>query len=189
MNAGRRIAQAAMAGDLATVCAVLAEAPDLIESNTSDGWTPLHLAAQHGHVAIIDLLLRAGADVNVRAANTLASTPLLVAITSVPTEGDVARQLEVVIVLLAHGADAHRSNSAGSTPLHKAAIAGARDVVQLLLACGANVAARNSGGQTPLDHAQYRGHAEIAALLAKAPMACAAAQDIRLSVPLAAEVN
>lgn len=181
MNPGRRIAQAALDGDVATVRDVLDEAPDLIDTSTSDGWTPLHLAARQGHATVVDLLLRYGANANALAGNSLASTPLLGAITGKPGEVDAEQQREIVVLLLAHGADVNLPNTAGSTPLHKAAIAGASDIVQLLLACGANVAARNSGRQTPLDHAQYRGHQEVAALLAQASATSDVTADIRCS--------
>lgn len=179
MNPGRHMAQAAMNGDAETVRALLAEAPDLVEISTSEGWTPLHLAARQGHAAVVDLLLRSGANVNALAGNSQAITPLLGAIIGVPGEVDVDQRRAVVVHLLAHGADVNLPNTAGSTPLHKAAIAGASDIVQLLLACGANVAARNSGGQTALEHAQFRGHAEVAALLAQASATSEVAVDIR----------
>lgn len=157
MNLGWLIAQASGTAEIETVQELLEQTPDLVSSYSSDGWTYLHRAAQFGREDIVDLLLKHGADVNVRAHNGLANTPILCAV--------ISRHEDLVKFLIAHGADVNTPNSAGATPLHKAAIGGDCRIVRLLLANGARVDARNSGGQTPLVHAQHLGHVEAAALL------------------------
>lgn len=161
MNTQSLITQAVTAGDSDAVGALLLQAPDLINGYTQDGWTPLHMAARLGHCAVVEVLLAHGADVNARAHNGLANTPLLWAV--------MGRQTEMVTLLLARGADVNAANTAGSTPLHKAAIEGNDSLVRLLLSHGARVNARNTGGQTPLVHARFNGHPEIAALLEQQP--------------------
>ena len=157
MNLGWHSAQAVAMADVETVQHLLDQTPDLIHTYSSDGWTYLHRAAQFGRHDLADLLLRHGADVNARAHNGIASTPLLCAV--------IGQHLDLVKYLIARGADVNLATSEGATPLHKAAIGGDCRIVQLLLTHGARVDARNSGGQTPLVHAQYLRHFEVVALL------------------------
>ena len=58
---------AAIRGDVATVQALLAGGTDPDEGALEDGWTPLYLAVNHGHLEVIRELLAAGADPSVRA--------------------------------------------------------------------------------------------------------------------------
>jgi ankyrin repeat protein len=157
MNAGWHNAQAAAPLDVETVRHLFEQTPDLIHTYSSDGWTYLHRAARLGSVDVALLLLGYGAEVNARAHNELANTPILCAV--------IGAHIDLVKLLLARGADVNLANSAGATPLHKAAITGNCAVLRLLLAHQAQVDARNSGGQTPLVHAQFLGHAEAVALL------------------------
>ena len=53
-------------GDVETVRAMVAAAPRLVHVRDSTGATPLHVAAFHGHRAIVELLLAAGAEINAR---------------------------------------------------------------------------------------------------------------------------
>jgi hypothetical protein len=53
-------------GDLETVRAMTAAAPRLVRARDSTGATALHVAAFHGHRAIAELLLTAGAEINAR---------------------------------------------------------------------------------------------------------------------------
>ena len=53
-------------GDLETVHAMLASASDLARARDEHGATALHHAAFHGHRAVAELLIEAGADVNAR---------------------------------------------------------------------------------------------------------------------------
>src|SRR5579863_3640360 len=157
MNTTRLITEAAASGDVEVVRDLLAAEPVLVHAHSSDGWTPLHLAAHFGHSLIAEMLLAQGADVQARATNDLGTTPLLWAI--------LGQDVAAVILLLDHGADINETTTAGSTPLHKAALVGNAALVQLLLARGAKVNARNSGGQTPLTHALFKRHDEVVALL------------------------
>lgn len=45
-----------------------------VNSSSVDGFTPLHVAALHGHTALVSLLSRNGANVNAR--NSQSATPL-----------------------------------------------------------------------------------------------------------------
>jgi ankyrin repeat protein len=61
-------------GDVETVRAMVAAAPRLVRVRDAKGATALHVAAFHGHRAIVELLLEAGADINARD-GTFGATP------------------------------------------------------------------------------------------------------------------
>ena len=87
---------AAQQGDAALVQELLGKG--LAPSTFDDlGMTPLHYAAQEGHLPVIDLLLRAGADVDAHDERRIGNTPL----------GEVAGNCsyEVAERLIAAGAD------------------------------------------------------------------------------------
>lgn len=73
--------------------------------------------------------------------------------------------LQLVKILLDHGAPINAANLAGSTPLHYAALTGERDVVQTLLTRGAAPVVENSFSKTALDEALRAPHREVADLL------------------------
>src|SRR5690348_9511220 len=129
MKAYGAIAQAAAAGDVALVEELIGQTPDLLNCASSDGWTPLHVAAHAGQISVAEYLLAHGAEADTPAKNDLRSTPLLRAV--------MAGQTEMAALLLAHGANVNTPNSAGATPLHKAAIHGDSQLVRLLLEHGA----------------------------------------------------
>jgi len=94
-------------------------------------------------------LLRAGADVNVKAENNYGSTALMWATSSRLTK-----------LLLAHGAKVDLRDHDGQTALMHAAQIGTVDAVQALLAAGADVNVRDHRGQTALGLAQPWDHPE-----------------------------
>jgi len=92
--------------------------------------TPLHMAAKNGNSAMIDLLLKAGADV--QAATTTGTTPLMNAAAS--------GHSEAVRLLLDHGADPNAKDvNQGQTALMFAAALNRADVVRVLAARGARL--------------------------------------------------
>ena len=136
-----RVADAAMAGDVDAVRALLREAVD-VNSAQGDGMTALHWAAFNGDTEIAETLLYAGA--NVKATTRLgAYTPLYLA-----SEGG---HPNVVTALLDAGADVDQTAIGGVTALMMAATSGDPEVIELLIAAGAQVDAAEDGrGQTPL---------------------------------------
>uniref|UniRef100_G3MKE4 Uncharacterized protein n=1 Tax=Amblyomma maculatum TaxID=34609 RepID=G3MKE4_AMBMU len=105
------------------------------------GTSPLHMAAQNGHVATAEVLLRAGISRDAR--TKVDRTPLHVA----AQEG----HLEVVELLLKHSADIEAKDMLRMTPLHWAVERGHLDVIKCLLRWGADVTARSKFEKTPLD--------------------------------------
>jgi uncharacterized protein len=131
--------------------------PYVLHAHSSDGWTPLHLAAFFGQADLANALLDRGADANARSTNGMKNTPLHAAAAGGKTE--------LVELLLKRGANANARQEGGFTALHSAAQAGNRDMVAVLLANGADVNARADNNQSPLDLALLKGRAEVAALL------------------------
>ena len=153
------VADAAMAGDMARVEALLADGAD-VSAPQGDGMTALHWAARSLNAPLARLLLEAGADV---AASTRigAYTPLHLA--------SEVGSADIVGLLLDAGArqTATTEEIGGATPLHLAAGAGAAEAVRLLLEGGGEADARERRwGQTPLMYAAARGREEaVRALL------------------------
>ncbi len=123
--------------------------------------TPLHLAAGAGQLGLVNLLLDAGATVDVlhepEFADMSGETPLVRACRG--------RHADVAAVLIEHGADVDASNGRGETPLSEAAWAGHRDVAELLLEHGATGETADGSDITPVHLAAIEGHREIALLL------------------------
>ena len=88
------------------------------------GWTPLHYAATHGHLALIDLLLEHHAYID--AASPNGSTPLMMA-ASYGTP-------EAVKLLLKAGADPMLKNDLGLTAIDFAQRADRRESAELIAA-------------------------------------------------------
>lgn len=141
--------------------------PQLLKAHSSDGWTPLHLAAFFGHPEIATALLDRSAEVDARSTNGLNNTPLHAAAAGAHTT--------LVELLLARGANPNARQEGGWTALHSAAQAGNRRMVEVLLASGAEKDVRAANNQLPLDLALSRGHSEIADLLER-PISSASAQ-------------
>ena len=145
---------------LAIVQALLAAGAMPNLAATSDGVTPLLIAAQEGRLDIVQALLAApGIDPNL-ARTSDGATPLL----SAAYNG----HFDVIQALLAAGALPNLARTSdGVTPLYVAADNGHFDVIQALLAAPGidpNLA-RTSDGVTPLYVAAVMGHFKIAVLL------------------------
>lgn len=156
---------ACISGDLATALALLRESPALVrcfgaaeephmrELDAHWGWPPLHLAAHHGHLPIVRLLLEHGAPLEARALNSIGNTALGAAVWG--------EQLEVVRHLVAAGADLDAVNHFGQSPLHRAVRRGAVEIAAFLRQSGADARLRDADGLTPNEVAHALGHSDM----------------------------
>ena len=127
------------------------------------GDTPLHNATFHGRLEIVQKLIKAGADVNLR--NNQGDTPLYRAALDKAADNN---RLEIIQELIKAGADVNLRNNEGDTPLSKATFHGRLEIVQKLIKAGADVNLRNNQGDTPLYDAAFYGYLEIVQELIKA---------------------
>ncbi|HPC94235.1 MAG TPA: ankyrin repeat domain-containing protein [Sedimentisphaerales bacterium] len=157
----------------------LSEAPECTEEDINrfaNGVTSLYGAAFDLDADAVKQLVASGADVNKGTED--GQTPLHGA-----TERESEEVLEIVKILVSHGADVNAkvlgdgtSNAwAGKTPLHNAASVlllgddlephGNVAVVEYLLAHGADVNARDALGCTPLSDSLFAGNLAVTKLL------------------------
>ena len=129
--------------------------------------TPLHGRAEHGDVALVELLLQHGALVT---ADSCMSTPLHCAVGGFQHTPPLHWR-EVAERLVAAGADinagSHFRGDPNWTPLHHAAWRNHVAAVAWLLERGADRTRINQYGSTPLETARYFDHREIVELLSR----------------------
>lgn len=123
------------------------------------GGTPFFVAALAGDVAVMRVLVDAGADPWLSTAEN--TTPLMAAagIGWVPGESRVteASAFEAVKLTAQLGGDVNAVNANGYTALHGASLMGANPIVQFLVENGAKVNVKNKRGETPLMIAEGKG--------------------------------
>ncbi|XP_074187558.1 histone-lysine N-methyltransferase EHMT1 isoform X1 [Rhinolophus sinicus] len=118
--------------------------------------SPLHAAAEAGHVDICHMLIQAGA--NIDSCSEDQRTPLM--------EAAENNHLDAVKYLIKAGALVDPKDAEGSTCLHLAAKKGHYDVVQYLLSNGQmDVNCQDDGGWTPMIWATEYKHVELVKLL------------------------
>jgi ankyrin repeat protein len=152
---------AAQSGLVESCELLLARAPTsstLLEARDFGGWSAMTHAAARGHLSVVELLLRHGAEVNV-----------------VDTEGDAVVQplmcatshqhVQVAQCLLNAGADVNAVDCEGSSALMMAVEANSMALVRLLLDHGADLGFRDADGADALKAAASGGHLAMLELL------------------------
>jgi ankyrin repeat protein len=106
--------------------------------------TPITLAIRHGvehkNIQILDLFIKAAADVNFK--NAMGDTPLIASI--------IWKSPEMMRMLIEAGADPNSSNLKMRSPLHAAIIREDIELTEYLLDVGVKIDARTMNGDTPL---------------------------------------
>jgi len=151
------IFEAAATGRLQRVRELLKKQPTLAKAYSPDGWTALHL--NWGHLDIVELLLKRGADINAVSRNKFIATPLQGAV--------VGKRIQLARLLIARGAKVSPRGEGGDSPLHECAGNGAIEIARLLLDHGADINAKDDEGKTPLAIALEYKQSEMAELLRK----------------------
>ncbi|HEY0930558.1 MAG TPA: ankyrin repeat domain-containing protein [Gemmatimonas sp.] len=153
-------AEAAALGDVEALRTAIQDDDDARVRRSSDGWTPLHLAAFFGQVDAVALLIDHGAPLDALSTNATRNTPLHAALAGA-TNATIVRRLVIA------GADVSARGAHAITPLHLAASRGDQALCDLLIARGADAHARMDDGSTPGMLATARGFAELGDRLAQ----------------------
>lgn len=165
-----------------------------VDSQDPDGWVALQYAARFGRVAVVELLLGAGATLGAGSPSSLelaaehghvGALRALLAVGS-PTlasepQGQAALlasdSAEVALELLARRASAGEPGPSGRQPLHEAARHGRAAVAEILLEARALPDAADGRGERPLCAAAEKGHLEVVQTLLGHRASASAAAD------------
>ena len=155
------VCDAASAGQLKRLRELVERDPSLVNRYSSDGATPLGLAAFFGHRDAVEFLLDRGAKIDMPATNP--------AFPFVPLHSAMAAGHKAIVeLLLARGADVKVREGGGMTVLHVAAALGNLEHVEMLLKRGADPGAKMDDGKLPEDFARERKFEAVADALVKA---------------------
>jgi len=147
--------EAAALGDAARLRALLANDYDLVKAQSSDGFTPLHLACFFGQVEAAEILVQQGADANAVSPNRIA----------VIHSAAASRNAALVKLVLHAGANPNLQQQGGYTALHEAAMHNSVERAQVLLDAGADRAIHSDKGLTAAEMAEHEGSNEVLELL------------------------
>jgi cytohesin len=133
---------------------VIAHSQD-VHSRAFGESTALHGASRRGHIEVVRILHKLGADPT--AQDKDGETPLH----SASRMGNV----EAIRMLLELGADPEAQDKHGETPLHSASSMGNVEAIRTLLELGADPEAQDKDGKTPLHFASQMGKVEAIRML------------------------
>lgn len=149
--------EACALGDGKLAASELDARPELIDTHSPDGFTPLQLACYFGHPELCRDLLARGADIH-----SVSQNPMkLMAIHAATANGNLA----ISKMLLDYGAQVNAQQHGGFTPLHAAAQSGNEPLIQVLHEYGADAGIVTASGKTALELAIDNNHVGAADLL------------------------
>ena len=178
-----KLLQAAKDGDAGLVCDLSQQGANVTaKGNDRNRKTPLHWAAENGHLDVVKYL-SSHDDVDADAPNLISYTPLHLAADN--------GHLDVVKYLSSRGdVDADARSFFGNTPLRHAAGQGHLDVVKYLSSRGdVDVNVRGNHGITPLNSAAWNGRLDVVKYLSSRDDVDVNTQDKWGHTPLDRAVN
>ena len=147
------IFEAAATGQTARVEELVSKNRSLANEYNVDGYMPLGLATFFCHPETVEVLIRAGADVNATTRENMRVTPL--------ASAAAAKQFGIAKVLITAGAKVNVKAENDFTPLHETAARGDIEFTKLLLDHGADINANSQDGKTPLSLAIERNKTDM----------------------------
>uniref|UniRef100_A0A8C3I2R6 Protein phosphatase 1 regulatory subunit 16A n=1 Tax=Chrysemys picta bellii TaxID=8478 RepID=A0A8C3I2R6_CHRPI len=158
--------------DFGDVVALLLEAGAEVNACDSELWTPLHAAATCGHLHLVELLIKHGA--NLLAVNTDGNMPydlceddvtLDYIETAMADQGITQEKIEEARAATEHSADLNTPLDHSATLLHIASANGYLEAAELLLEHKASMSAKDNDGWEPLHAAACWGQIHLVELL------------------------
>lgn len=166
-NAGA-IHDAVRSGDLEWVQRLIVQGAD-VNAKSSEGETPLIVAALAGQGEIASYLLQRGGDIDAKNSSGLTSLHAAA----------YAGHADIVTMLIFRGADINRAdNRFGVTPLHLAAEENHIKTVRTLLKQGADTSALEINGYSAMSRAGWREHWSVVVLLLAQGASCQPADKV-----------
>ena len=141
-------------GTVTEMNAILSNAPELIDSLTPQGFTPLILACYNGNVAVATFLVKQKANVNFNSSN---GTALMAAI--------VKNDKTLTVLLLEAKANIDLQDRNGFTALHYAIQFRNYEMIALLLQFQTNPNIKDNSGMSATDYALKLKDEQIQQLL------------------------
>lgn len=151
------IVKALREGETETVLGLLRQTPELLKLDLGleQGMTVLHYAAYFGNEAVVDYVLKNGADLNTKERRGL--TPVWFSVSG--------GRPEMLKKLIALGADLKITNPAGDNMLFRVATGGNPEVVRILLQNGFQAGEKNKAGTPPVVAAAHNNALDVVKLL------------------------
>ncbi|CAI5949655.1 unnamed protein product [Closterium sp. NIES-64] len=158
---------AAAAGHAGAVRALLRgldgarESAEHVNGGDEEGWTPLMSASSSGRAAVVEVLLKAGADA------TAVNTGGRAALHYAASKGHVAIVHSLLRSPAVQKKGINQRDKLGCSPLHRAAGADQSAVCEVLVEEGAAIDAADNAGRTPAMTAAECAHDQVVLLLVR----------------------
>lgn len=128
--------------------------PGNLNTANDQGYTPLMLAAYHGHLEMATFLVKNGAELD---GKSNYGTPVMAAA--------IKGNAKIVSLLLDNGANPNIADAKGNTALLYASIFNLNEIAELLLKSGANSKLKDDRGNMALDYAILKENETLIKLL------------------------